>query len=60
MVFKFLNKLKKEVGDLNFKNILNMADQDIKFNRIKFGKRTNPKKYTEIVQVCKGVVLRKI
>lgn len=60
MVLKFLRRLKVEVGEFNFKNILSMADQDIKFNRVRFGKRTSPAKYTEIVQICKGVVLKKI
>ncbi|MBE6089868.1 MAG: hypothetical protein E7206_17905 [Clostridium beijerinckii] len=60
MVFKFLKTLKSEVGEINFKRILSMADQDIKFNRVRFGKRTSPGKYTEIVQICKVVALKKI
>lgn len=58
MVFRFLAKLKKEVGESNFKDILLATDQDIKFNRVSFGKITAPKQFIEICTGCKNVLLR--
>jgi hypothetical protein len=58
MVFKFLRALKKEVGENNFKDILVATEQDIKFNRVGFGKKTNPKKFIEICIGCKNVLMR--
>jgi len=58
MVFKFLSNLKAEVGENNFKDILAATDQDIKFNRIGFGKITGPEKFMEICTGCKNVLLR--
>lgn len=58
MVFKFLRNLKAEVGENNFKDILAATDQDIKFNRVGFGKTTSPKKFIEICTGCKNVLMR--
>lgn len=58
MVFKFLSNLKKEVGESNFKYILAATDQDIKFNRVGFGKTTGPKKFIEICTGCKNALMR--
>lgn len=58
MVFEFLNNLKKEVGEINFRDILAATDQDIKFNRVGFGKTTSPIKFIEICTGCKNVLLR--
>lgn len=58
MVFKFLRELKEEVGESNFEIILSMADADIKFNRVKFGKITGPKEFKRICTGCKDVFMR--
>ena len=58
MVFEFLSNLKKEVGENNFREILEATDQDIKFNRISFGKVTRPKEFIKICTGCKEVLLR--
>ena len=58
MVFKFLTWLKANVSSENFKDILAAADQDIKFNRVSFGKRTSPIKYIDICTKCANVILR--
>lgn len=58
MVFKFLTWLKANVTDEQFKDILEATDQDIKFNRVGFGKRTTPKEYIDICTKCANVVLR--
>ena len=48
MVFKFLKLLKYYVTDEQFKDILAATDQDIKFNRVMFGKTTKPLEYIKI------------
>lgn len=58
MVFKFLRWLKANVTEEQFKDILAATDQDIKFNRVGFGKRTNPITYIDICIRCAKVVLR--
>lgn len=58
MVYKFLNNLKQEVGETNFKTILDMTDADIKFNRVSFGKTTGPAKFIEICTGCKNALMR--
>lgn len=58
MVFKFLTWLKVNVTEEQFKDILEAADQDIKFNRVGFGKTTKPLEYIQICTRCASVVLR--
>lgn len=58
MVFKFLSNLKAEVGVIDFETILMIAEVDIKFNRVAFGKTTNPKKFIEICTGCKNALMR--
>lgn len=58
MVFKFLRALKKEVGENNFKTILDMTDADIKFNRVSFGKITKPNEFIQICTGCKNALMR--
>ena len=58
MVFKFLTWLRNNTSQENFRDILAAADQDIKFNRVSFGKRTNPIKYIDICTKCANVILR--
>lgn len=58
MVFKFLTLLKSHVTDEQFKEILAAADQDIKFNRVMFGKTTKPLEYIKICTRCANVVLK--
>ena len=58
MVFKFLKLLKYYVTDEQFKDILAATDQDIKFNRVMFGKTTKPLEYIKIWIRCANVVLK--
>lgn len=58
MVYKFLRNLKAKTTDEQFKDILAATDQDIKFNRVGFGKTTGPKKFIEICTGCANVILR--
>lgn len=57
-VFEFLSELKKQVTEDEFKLILAVTDQDIKFNRIQFGKVTKPHDYIVICSLCKDAILR--
>lgn len=58
MVFKFLKALKKEVGESNFRIILDMTEVDIKFNRVGFGKITGPREFINICTGCKDALMR--
>ncbi|NRT88135.1 hypothetical protein [Clostridium beijerinckii] len=58
MVYKFLIELKAKTTDEQFKDILAATDQDIKFNRIGFGKTTGPKKFIEICTSCASIILK--
>lgn len=58
MVYKFLRELKAKTTGEQFKDILAATDQDIKFNRVGFGKTTGPKKFIEICTGCANVILR--
>ena len=52
LVFKFLHWLRQNVTKEQFKIILKATDEDIKFNRLAFGKRTNQIQY---VNICSRV-----
>ncbi|WP_244832984.1 hypothetical protein [Clostridium sp. BJN0001] len=58
MVFNFLNELKEKVCKKDFEIILNMATDDIKFNRVKFNKRTSPKEFISICSMCYLAILK--
>lgn len=60
MVFKFLSDLKQEVGVIDFETILIMAEMDIKFNRVGFGKTTGPKEFIKICTGCKDALMRRV
>ena len=57
MVFKFLRWLKANVTAEQFEDILAAADQDIKCNRVRFGKITGSKKFIEICTVYACVII---
>ena len=52
LVFKFLHWLRQNVTKEQFKIILKATDEDIKLNRLAFGKRTNQIQY---VNICSRV-----
>ena len=58
MVYKFLRNLKARTTAEQFKEILAATDQDIKFNRVRFGKRTSPIIYIRICTSYAKVILR--
>lgn len=58
MVFEFLSQLKSETTESQFKEILKATEQDIKFNRVSFGKITSPIDFIEICTRCACLIMR--
>lgn len=58
VVFNFLTLLRSYLTEEQFKDILAATDQDIKFNRVMFGKTTKPLEYIKICTRCANVVLK--
>ncbi|NAS17082.1 hypothetical protein GND98_004155 [Clostridium butyricum] len=58
MVFKFLSQLKLKTTESQFKEILQATEQDIKFNRVSFGKTTSPIEFIEICTRCACLIIR--
>lgn len=52
MVFAFLKELQANTKEEDFQSILEMTEQDIKFNRVMFGKCTSPKEFIAICNRC--------
>ncbi len=52
MVLEFLNELKKKVSNDDYKTIVAMTIDDIKFNRTSFNKKTSPGEFIEICKRC--------
>jgi hypothetical protein len=52
MFYLFLDLLKSEITKEEFTEIITMVDDDIKFNRVHFGKTTNLKEYIRICALC--------
>lgn len=57
-MFEFLRELRSKVDDKTFKEILEMAEHDIKFNRIGFGKKTSAKDFITICESCEFLLTR--
>lgn len=58
MVIKFLQELRVQVTDKEFNEVLRVAEDDIKFNQIGFGKLTDSKTFIEICMSSLIVVQR--
>lgn len=52
MFYLFLDLLKSQTTQEEFTEIVTMTDDDIKFNRVHFGKTTNLKQYIRICASC--------
>ena len=50
MIIKFMRELKEKVGQNLFKEIISMAEKDIKFNRVHLRKLTTQKDFIFICQ----------
>lgn len=49
MVFAFLKKISASTTEKEFREILKITEQDIKFNRVGFDKCTSP---SEFIKIC--------
>lgn len=58
MLFKYLEKLKNNINEEDFREILRTTFDDIKFNRITFGKLTKPDKFIKIIESSREAVSR--
>ena len=53
MVFKYLMGIKSVTTDKDFKEILTMTEEDIKFNRVSFKKVTPAEEFITIFERCR-------
>ena len=58
MLFKYLTKLKKSLSDEDFRKFLQDVENDIKANRVAFGKKTSPQEFINICEILKGALAR--
>lgn len=56
----FLDLLKSQTTEEEFMSILKDTDDDIKFNRVRFGKTTNLNEYIRICSICTKVYSRMV
>lgn len=56
MLRKMLEEDGIEMSDLEFKETMEAATEDIKFNRIHFKKRTSLKEILSITKICYNIV----
>lgn len=60
MVSKFLNELKIDTTDEEFREILKMTEDDIKFNKIGFNKKTTQIELINILNISKNLIKKKM
>ena len=58
MLFEYLTKLKKSLSKDDFKKFMQDVENDIKVNRVAFGKRTSQKEFINICEILKGALAR--
>ncbi|EPB8165145.1 hypothetical protein ACRTAK_000741 [Clostridium perfringens] len=58
MVLKAIQRLKNKYSSYDFKTILFIAEEDIRFNRLGFGKKTSQLKFLEILSEAEMLVSR--
>lgn len=58
MLLKYLDKLKSNMDKHSFLILVNAVEDDIKFNRIRFKKRTTPEEFIRLLEMTKEAVLR--
>ena len=58
MLLKYLTKLKKNLSDEEFRAFMNDVTNDIKVNRVSFGKRTSQQEFRDICEILKGAMAR--
>lgn len=58
MLIKILDELKANNTKENFERIMKVTEDDIKFNRVRFNKRTSVNEFITILKLSERVVLR--
>lgn len=58
MLIKYLDELKATNTKENFEKIIKITEEDIKFNRVNFNKKTAVNDFIAIAEMAKEVVLR--
>lgn len=58
MLLKYLDRLKSSMDKHSFLILVNAVEDDIKFNRIRFKKRTTPEEFIRLLEMTKEAVLR--
>lgn len=58
MLLKYLTELKKSLSGNEFKAFMQDVENDIKVNRVAFGKRTSPEEFINICEILKGALVR--
>ena len=58
MLIRILDELKANNTKENFERIMKATEDDIKFNRVRFNKRTSVNEFITILKLSEKVVLR--
>lgn len=58
MLLNYLTELKKGLSNKDFIKFMKDVENDIKVNRVAFGKRTSTKEFINICEMLKGVLAR--
>lgn len=58
MLQGYLDNLKIELTEEDCREILMIAIDDVKFNRVGFNKKTSDKEFVEILQIARNVYMR--
>lgn len=57
MLFDYLYELKNNTNEEDFRELMNMCEADIKFNRLGFNKTTNSVEFIRIMEGCKSALI---
>lgn len=58
MLFRYLTELKNSLSAEEFQVFIQDVENDIKVNRVAFGKRTSSKEFISICEILKGAIAR--
>lgn len=58
MLFEYLTKLKKSLSKDDFNEFMQDVENDIKVNRVAFGKKTSQQEFINICEILKGALAK--
>lgn len=58
MLLKYLTELKESLSKDDFNKFMLDVENDIKVNRVAFGKKTSSKEFINICEILKGALAR--